>query len=113
VSTVSPSAEVLDTLPVFLIELLNNPPSAGSGLHQWIFKCACHLHIHLSEAETFELIKSKAAGCGRPMDRLEKEIWSTIRSARAYMWLPDFSDRYALRQERVRAFSALVRRSLK
>jgi hypothetical protein len=105
------SVETLDTLPQFLIELLNNPPSAGSGLHQWLFRCCCHLAIHLSETETFELIKAKTAGCGRPEDRLEKEIWSTIKSARAYMWLPSWPDRWALRYERVAAFARLARSS--
>jgi hypothetical protein len=108
---VSASAETLDTLPEFLIELLNNPPSAGNGLHQWIFKSACHLHIHLDEATIVELLLEKARHSGRPRERLAREVRSQVQSALAHMWLPTFADRYALRNERVKRFVELLRRS--
>jgi hypothetical protein len=89
--------EDLDTLPGFLIERLNHPPRAGGGLHQWIFACACHLHIHLDENAIVELLLEKAASCGRPPDKLEREVRTTVRNAISYMWLPDWPARYALR----------------
>jgi hypothetical protein len=107
----SASAEALDTLPPFLIELLNHPPSAGSGLHQWLFKVACHLRIHLDESAIVELLLEKARASGRPPERLAREVRSQVKSALAHMWLPTFPDRYALRRERVATFLALVRRS--
>jgi hypothetical protein len=106
---VSASAEALDALPPFLIELLNNPPSAGSGLHQWLFKVACHLHIHLDESAIVELLLEKARHAGRPPERLAREVRSQVKSALAHMWLPTYPDRYALRNERVAAFVTLVK----
>ena len=84
----SASAEALDTLPEFLIELLNNPPSAGSGLHQWLFKVACHLHIHLDESSIVELLLEKARNCGRSPEKLEREVIAQVHNALAHMWLP-------------------------
>ena len=107
----SASAEALDTLPEFLIELLNNPPSAGSGLHQWLFRVARHLLVHFDEPTTAALLLEKARHCGRPLRKLEPEVASQVHNALAHMWLPTFPDRYSLRRERVRAFSALARRS--
>jgi hypothetical protein len=106
-------AEELDLLPEFLVEMLNHPPQAGSGLHRWLFRCALNLYVHFDEQTIAELLLEKAQHCGRPIDRLEREIWSTIESARAYLWLPSWPSRWALRYERVKAFSALVRRSTK
>jgi hypothetical protein len=107
----APSAEALDTLPPFLIELLNNPPSAGNGLHQWIFKVALHLHIHLDQSAIVELLLEKSKNCGRPPGKLEREVRSQVHNALAHMWLPTYPHRYALRNERVKAFMALVRRA--
>lgn len=109
----SASAETLDALPKFLIGLLDNCPKQGDGVHQWIFKCACHLHIHLDEATIVELLLEKARASGRPRERLAREVRSQVQSALAHMWLPKWSGPYALRRERVRAFSMLVRRARK
>ncbi len=43
---------------------------------------------HFDERSTFELIKAKAAGCGRPLFKLEHEIVSQIRNALPYRWQP-------------------------
>jgi hypothetical protein len=107
----STSAEVLDTLPAFLVDLLNHCPPAGSGVHQWLFKCAIHLLIHFDEQTTINLLLEKARDSGRPPERLEREVASQVRNALASMWLPKFPVRYALRRERALAFAALVRRS--
>ena len=106
-------AGVLDTLPRFLVELLNNPPRAGSGLHQWIFRCARHLLVHFDESAIVELILEKAQHSGRPPERLAREVRSQVRGALAHMWLPTFPDRYALRRERVAEFQVFARRSAK
>jgi hypothetical protein len=103
----------LDTLPPFLIELLNHPPRAGGGLHQWLFACACHLHVHLDESAIIELLLEKAADCGRPPEKLDREVRSQVKSALAHMWLPNWPDRWALRYERVSRFARLVRNSSK
>jgi hypothetical protein len=82
------SSEATDRLPRFLRELLDSCPVAGDGVHFWIFKVARHLLAHFDERATFELIKAKAAGCGRPLFKLEHEIFSQIRSALPYRWQP-------------------------
>jgi hypothetical protein len=103
--------EDLDTLPEFLIDQLNHPPAAGSGLHQWIFKCALNLHIHFDEQTIVELLIDKAKNSGRPPEKLDREVRTTVRNAIDYMWMPNWPQRYALRNERVRLFAQLVRRS--
>lgn len=107
----SASTEALDTLPLFLVELLNNCPKQGSGVHQWLFGAACHLRVHFDEDTIVELLLEKAQHSGRPPERLAREVRSQVKSALFYMWLPSWPDRWALRYERVTAFSALVRRS--
>ena len=44
-------------LPAFLVALLNNCPKQGSGVHQWLFRCACHLLVHLEQSAIVELLK--------------------------------------------------------
>ena len=82
------SADVLSTLPSFLRELLDNCPTAGDGLHFWIFKCARHLLAHFNEDAVYQLLRAKAACCGRPIGKLEREIVSQIRGASACRWQP-------------------------
>jgi hypothetical protein len=84
------SAESLAGLPLFLRQLLANPPNAGDGLHFWIFRVARHLLAHLDERSTFELIKAKASNCGRLQGKLEREIVQQIQGARPYVWQPKF-----------------------
>lgn len=104
-------AEELDLLPEFLVEMLNHPPQAGDGLHRWLFRAAVNLYVHFDEQTIAEVLTEKAQCCGRSPEKLEREIWSTIKSARAHLWLPSWSSRWALRYERVQRFAALVRRS--
>src|SRR5260221_534955 len=82
------STEELSRLPLFLRELLDSCPVVGTGVHGWIFRIARHLLTHFDERSTFELIKAKAAGCGRPLFKLEHEIVSQIRNALPYRWQP-------------------------
>lgn len=106
-------AEEIDLLPTFLVTLLNNCPKQGDGVHQWLFACCCHLLVHFSESEIVEILLEKASGSGRPPERLQREVVTTVRNALDYLWLPDWPNRWALRYERVARFSALVRRSPK
>lgn len=50
--------------PKFLDELLANPPTAGTGVHNWLFKVSRQLHAHMGmvEMENFCRKKLKAAG---------------------------------------------------
>jgi hypothetical protein len=105
------SAEALESLPSFLIGLLDSCPKQGDGVHQWLFRVARHLLVHFDEPTTAALLLEKARHCGRPLRKLQPEVASQVHNALAHIWLPTFPDRYSLRRERVRAFSALARRS--
>lgn len=52
-------------LPQFLRDLIASPPSAGSGLHQWLFKVSRQLHAHRSRDEIIDLLAAATDGCGR------------------------------------------------
>jgi hypothetical protein len=88
VLTGSPGAEAPERLPLFLRQGLDSCPAAGDGVHFWIFRLARHLLVHFDERATFELLRAKAAGCGRPMRKLEAEIANQIRNASRRMWRP-------------------------
>lgn len=62
----------LSCLPQFARELLGACPTAGSGVHPWLFKCAGALRrAGCGEAEIAELIADAAAGCGRELEAHE------------------------------------------
>src|SRR5260221_4465412 len=77
-------------LPPFLVELLDSCPTAGDGVHHWIFRVARHLLVHLDERASFELIREKARECGRPLPKLEREIISQIQNALPRRWQPKY-----------------------
>src|SRR6266481_1439743 len=57
----------LSHLPDWLLASVDSCPSAGSGVHFWLFRISRQLLVHMNEEEIFALLKSKAAGCGRPV----------------------------------------------
>jgi hypothetical protein len=73
-------------LPRWLEAELGSCPSAGSGVHFWIFRIARNLIVHMSEEEIFAALKSMVATCGRPVP--DCEIISQIRNARVCPWYP-------------------------
>jgi hypothetical protein len=100
-------SEALGRLPRFVRELLDSCPIAGKGVHMWIFRVARHLLAHFDQQATFEVIKAKAAGCGRPLEKLEREIASQIQNAFPHRWQPKYPHAFA----RYRAM--IVRRAQK
>src|SRR6516164_724378 len=82
------SSEALARLPFWLGELLDSCPAAGDGVHFWIFRAARHLLAHFDERSTYEVIRAKAANCGRPIGKLEREIMVQIEGASARRWQP-------------------------
>ena len=61
--------------------LLSSCPSAGEGVHAWLFKCAAALHrAGCTESEMIQLISDAASGCGRGLDA--HEIPDAIRNSR-------------------------------
>lgn len=74
-------------LPQFVRDMLNNPPPAGEGIHNWLFRVARHLHAHMGTIEMHELLKSQVADCGRVVT--DKEISDAIKSSQKCAWHPD------------------------
>ena len=60
----------LSHLPDWLLANVDSCPPAGSGVHFFLFGVARQLYVHLSEEEIFVVLKSKVAGCGRPVSGL-------------------------------------------
>ncbi len=76
-------------LPQFLRDLLNAPPRAGEGIHQWLFRVARQLHAHLPANEIVSLLESRVAHCGRHVPR--NEIVSAVQNSIASAWQPNRS----------------------
>jgi hypothetical protein len=54
-----------DQFPAFLEEMLESPPHAGEGVHDWLFRVARQLHAHLPAGEIVSLLENRVATCGR------------------------------------------------
>lgn len=67
----------LSQLPRFVLDMLAACPSAGAGVHNWVFRVARVLHpFYADKHEMAVLIGSSALGCGRdvPLQEIEKAI---------------------------------------
>lgn len=73
-------------LPQFLNDLLNTPPRAGEGVHNWLFRVARQLHAHLPAAEIVGRLQDRVAGCGRHVSR--KEIEDAVKNSIPCAWQP-------------------------
>ena len=71
-------------LPVWLVNMLKNPPARGEGLHQWLYKVARQLHPHLVPASITGLL---AALCP---EAEEGEIADAVFNSEATAWQPRF-----------------------
>jgi hypothetical protein len=84
----SVSTDSLSRLPSWLHDLLDSCPTAGDGVHLWIFRVARNLLAHFDERSVYEIIRAKAANCGRPIRGLEREISVQIKGAFPCRWQP-------------------------
>jgi hypothetical protein len=73
-------------LPAFLDDLLASPPTAGNGVHQWLFAVSRQLHAHLGTIEIEKLLQEKLKGCGRYVPI--REIRDAIRHSASCAWTP-------------------------
>lgn len=71
-------------LPQFLRDLLAAPPSAGEGVHNWLFRVAKQLHAHYTVTEIETLLSERTRNCGRQVSR--QEILDAIRNSIACAW---------------------------
>ena len=77
----------LKPLPQFARELLASCPSAGAGVHNWLFRTARVLHpFYADKQELALLLEAASAGCGR--DVPEQEIIDAILNSAACAWKP-------------------------
>ena len=77
----------LSQLPRFVLDMLAACPSAGTGVHNWLFRVARVLHpFYADKHEMAVLIGSSALGCGRdvPLCEIEK----AIANSEACAWQP-------------------------
>ena len=70
---------VVSKLPKQVLEVLNNCPREGNGVHSWLFKTALQLHRYFSEDKIFELLMENLS-CQRP----EREIRDAVVNAGKY-----------------------------
>jgi hypothetical protein len=80
-------------LPVFLAELLESCPTAGSGVNNWLYAVSKQLHVHMDAEQQFALLKAKTEGCGRVVS--VAEIRHQIRCAQARAFQPKDPTAYA------------------
>jgi hypothetical protein len=74
-------------LPKFARDLLSCCPSAGGGVHNWLFRAAKVLHaFYPNKDEMFRLLASASEGCGRHIP--DEEIWDAIQNSESYAWKP-------------------------
>jgi hypothetical protein len=76
----------VDSLPHWLLDLLDSCPVAGSGVNKWLFTTGRQLHAHMDERSMFALLKEKSKGCGRPVS--DREIEHQIKASRRSAWCP-------------------------
>jgi hypothetical protein len=75
-----------DQFPAFLQEMLESPPHAGDGVHDWLFRVARHLHAHMPALEIVSLLESRVANCGRFVP--QSEIISAVQNSLGCAWQP-------------------------
>ncbi len=73
-------------LPPFLVEMLDAPPHAGEGVHNWLFRVARQLHAHLPAVGIIALLEERTRDCGRNVSR--KEIEDAVRTSISSAWKP-------------------------
>ncbi len=73
-------------LPDWLETLLNSPPPAGSGIHKWLFHCACKLLPWRSRDEIFQILSATSQGCSRRVTY--RELVDAVENAEND-WQPD------------------------
>jgi hypothetical protein len=73
-------------LPDFLQKLIDNPPSAGSGVHDWMFNLARNLYAHMPAGQIENLLRCKLANCGRAVP--DRELKAAVQNAAHFAWKP-------------------------
>jgi hypothetical protein len=73
-------------LPEWLETMLANPPTAGNGVHDWLFQTARQLHAHMGTVEIEKTLEARLEGCGRHVPM--REIRDAIKNSSRCAWEP-------------------------
>lgn len=73
-------------IPSWLTEKLANPPSAGAGIHGWLFSVARQLHAHLPPEAIAAALTAATARCERRV--ATREIRDAVNNSVAVAWQP-------------------------
>ena len=73
-------------LPNFVLDLLNSCPTAGAGVHSWLFRAARVLHAYRTLDQIPTMLAAACADCGRVIP--DKEIMDAVENSRAVAWQP-------------------------
>jgi len=77
----------LNRLPQFARKLLASCPTAGNGVHNWLFRAARVLHRYYpNKRELALLLEAASANCGREVP--EREIIDAITNSESCAWNP-------------------------
>lgn len=76
-------------LPPWLEQLIDSCPTAGAGVHSWIFKVARQLHAHMPAAQIAALLRDKVSTCGRRVP--DRELLQAVQNAIGCAWVPSGS----------------------
>lgn len=74
------------SLPDWLRDKLASPPSAGAGIHAYLFSCARQLHAHMDSRGVFDALQSAVEGVNRPVPA--REIRDAVNNSLAVAWRP-------------------------
>lgn len=73
-------------LPQWLKERLASPPTAGAGVHAWLFSVARQLHQHMGPDEIERTLRAATEKCGRRVT--DREIRDAANNSHAVRWKP-------------------------
>jgi hypothetical protein len=76
----------MNQLPPFLETMLANPPTAGNGVHDWLFQVSRQLHAHMGTLEMEKLLEARLEGCGRHVPL--REIRDAVKNSARCAWEP-------------------------
>jgi hypothetical protein len=73
------------SMPQWLRDKLANPPSAGTGVHPWLFSVARQLHAHWTPDAITAALRVATERCGRHVS--DREIRDAVRNSHAVAWV--------------------------
>lgn len=71
---------------LFIERILSECPTAGTGVHLWLFRAARQMHAHYGQMQIVELLADAVRGCGRPVPM--REIQDAVRQSASCAWQP-------------------------